>query len=147
MNNKQLAVLAECMDLFRKINETTRDVYWAIDKNGHFIFVSPSVMAQRGFTPEEVMTRPAIEAICEEDRSKIQQMFSLGLEIIDKGLTRLPAGKVRVRQCHRDGRKIWTEVTSEFFFSEEREFLFVLGITRDIDALVSAEQELAKLKG
>jgi len=147
MNNKQLAVLAECMDLFRKINETTRDVYWAIDKNGSFIFVSPSVKAQRGFTPEEVMAKPAIEAIYEEDRGKIQQMFSLGLEMIDKGLTRLPAGKVRVRQQHKDGRQIWTEVTSEFFFNEEREFLFVLGITRDIDTLISAEQELNKLRG
>lgn len=146
MNNKQLAGIAECMDLFKKIHETSQDVFYAIDKQGSFIFVSPSVLAQRGFTPEEVMARPAMESICAEDRPQAQQMFTLGLEIINKGLTRLPAGKVRLRQPHKNGQKIWTEVISEFFFNEDREFLFVLGMSRSIEPLVAAEQEIARLQ-
>lgn len=146
MNNNQLAVLAECMDLFKKIHETTEDVVWAIDKSGRFIFVSPSVYAQRGFTPEEVMARPAMESICEEYRTQAQQLFTLGLEIIDKGLTRIPASKIRLCQPHKNGSKIWTEVISEFFFNEEREFLFVLGMSRNISDLIKAEQEIARLK-
>jgi PAS domain S-box-containing protein len=146
MNRKQLAILADGMDLLKNINEATQDVFWAIDKNGYFIFVSPSVLQQRGYTPEEAMAEPAIKSICEEDQHQAQKLFSLGLEVIDKGLTRLKAGKVRLRQKHKNGSSIWTEVTSEFFFSENREFLFVIGVTKNIDAQVRNEQELAELK-
>lgn len=146
MDNKKLAAIAECMDLFKKIHETSQDVFWAIDQWGQFIFVSPSVMAQRGFTPEEVMAAPAMESIYEDDRLQAQQIFTLGLEIINKGLTRIPAGKVRVRQPHKNGGIIWTEVISEFFFNEDREFLFVLGVSRNIDSLVTAEQEIVRLQ-
>ncbi|MDD3148550.1 MAG: PAS domain S-box protein [Candidatus Riflebacteria bacterium] len=146
MNNNPLAALAGSMDLFRKILETTQDVYWVIDKTGHFVYVSPSVFCQRGFTPEEVKSMPALESIYAEDRPMAQQTFSLGLEIIDKGLTRLPAGKVRLRQVHKNGGFVWTEVVSEFFFNEEREFMFVLGISRNISQLVAVEDELTALQ-
>lgn len=145
MNNNPLAALAGSMDLFKKILEATQDVYWVIDKTGRFVYVSPSVMQQRGFTPEEVMAMPALDSIYEEDRKMAQQTFALGLEIIDKGLTRLPAGRVRVRQPHKNGSVIWTEIISEFFFNEEREFMFVLGVSRNIDQLVAAEFEISRL--
>ncbi len=146
MNNQQLAVLADSMELFKKINETTQDVFWAIDKTGCFIYVSPSVFSQRGFPADEVIGQSALDFIYAEDRPQVQQMFTLGLEIIDKGLTRLPAGRVRVRQPHKNGTIIWTEVVSEFFFDDEREFLFVLGVTRNLSELVAAEEEIARLR-
>ncbi len=146
MSNNPLSALAGSLDLFRNILETSTDVFWAIDKTGHFVFVSPSVLQQRGFTPEEVMARPAMESICEEDRPKAQQTFALGLEIIEKGSTRLPAGLVRLRQTHKNGNCIWTEVISQFFFNEEREFMFVLGMSRDISRLVAAENEVKQLR-
>lgn len=142
MNNNPLTALAGSMDLLRKILETTQDVYWVIDKTGRFVYVSPSVLQQRGFTAAEVMNMPALDSIHEEDRAIAQQTFTLGLEMIDKGLTRLPAGKVRMRQTQKNGAFIWTEVISEFFFNEEREFTFVLGVSRNINDLVAAEQKI-----
>ena len=142
MNNNPLAALAGSMDLLKKILETTQDVYWVIDKTGRFVYVSPSVIQQRGYTPEEVMNMPALDSIYESDRQTAQQTFSLGLEMIDKGLTRLPAGKVRLRQTHKNGSFVWTEVVSEFFFNEEREFMFVIGVSCNINDLVAAEQRL-----
>jgi PAS domain S-box-containing protein len=142
MNNNPLDALLGSMDLLRKILETTQDVYWVIDKTGNFVYVSPSVMQQRGYTPDEVMNMPALDSIHEEDRATAQQTFALGLEIIDKGLTRLPAGRVRLRQTHKNGGFVWTEVISEFFFNEDREFMFVLGVSRNINDLVAAEQKV-----
>ncbi len=147
MKSNPLGALADGLEIFRNILETSRDVFWTINKTGHFVYVSPSVFQQRGFTPEEVMTRPAIESICEDDRPKAMQTFSLGLEIIEKGSTRLPAGMIRLRQTHKNGTCIWTEIISQFFFNEDREFMFVLGMSRDISRLVAAENEIARLKG
>ncbi|MDD2999418.1 MAG: PAS domain S-box protein [Erysipelotrichia bacterium] len=146
MNINPLAVLTGSMDLLKNILETNQDVYWAIDKTGRFVYVSPSVLQQRGFTPEEVMAQPALDSIYEEDRTRAQQTFALGLEVIDKGLSRLPAGKIRLRQPHKKGGFVWTEVFSEFFFNEDREFTFVLGVSRNIGPLIAAEQEIAELK-
>jgi len=145
MNDSQIAAFAGSMDLLKKIHEATQDVYWVIDKSGRFVYVSPSVYQQRGFTPEEVMALPALESICEEDRARAAETFSLGLEMINQGLTRLPAGRARMRQPHKNGGHIWTEVVSEFFFDEDREFKFVIGMSRNIDALVAAEQQIAQL--
>ena len=144
MNDSQIAAFAGSMDLLKKIHEATQDVYWIIDKTGRFVYVSPSVYQQRGFTPEEVMARPALESICEEDRACAGETFSLGLEIINQGLTRLPAGRARLRQLHKNGGCIWTEVVSEFFFDEDREFKFVIGMSRNIDAFVALEQQIAR---
>ncbi|PKL50570.1 MAG: hypothetical protein CVV42_02270 [Candidatus Riflebacteria bacterium HGW-Riflebacteria-2] len=146
MKDSQLAAFAGSMELLKKIHEATQDVYWVIDKDGHFVYVSSSVYQQRGFTPEEVMARPALESICEEDRARAAETFSLGLEIINQGLTRLPAGRVRLRQPRKNGGQVWTEVISEFFFDEEREFKFVIGMSRNIDALVALEQQVNRLK-
>lgn len=146
VHDNQLAALAGGLDLLKKIHETTQDVYWVIDKDGQFVFVSPSVYQQRGFTPEEIMAQPALESICVEDRARAAETFSKGLEIINQGLTRLPAGRVRLRQPHKNGGHIWTEVVSEFFFDEEREFKFVIGMSRNVDGLVVAEQEITRLR-
>ena len=106
MNDSQLDAFAGSMDLLKKIHEATQDVYWVIDKNGRFVYVSPSVYQQRGFTSEEVMARPALESICEEDRARAAETFSLGLEMIDRGLTRLPAGRAsRTRTAAASGPK------------------------------------------
>ena len=146
MNSSPLQALTSSMDLLKNIHETSRDVYWALDKTGHFIYISPSVLQQRGFTPEELIGRSAMDAIYEEDKARAKQTFDLGLEIIDKGLTRLPAGKIRLRQVHKQGGFVWTEVISEFFFDENREFMFVLGLSKDVSQLVAAENEIADLK-
>jgi PAS domain S-box-containing protein len=146
MNNNKLAALAGSMDLLKKIHETTQDVYWVIDKTGSFVYVSSSVYQQRGYTSEEVMAMPALNSIYAEDRSCAEESFARGLEIIEKGLTRLPASHVRLRQSHKNGSYVWTEVVSEFFFDEDREFMFVLGMSRNIDALVAAEQEIVRLR-
>jgi len=146
VHDNQLTALVGGMDLLKKIHETTQDVYWVIDKDGRFVFVSSSVYQQRGFTPDEVMAEPALESICAEDRARAAVIFSTGLDVISQGLTRLPAGRVRLRQPHKNGSHIWTEVVSEFFFDEEREFKYVLGMSRNIDGLVIAEQEITRLR-
>ncbi|HNX75544.1 MAG TPA: PAS domain S-box protein [Candidatus Rifleibacterium sp.] len=146
MNSSPLQALTSSMNLLKNIHETSGDVYWVLDKTGNFIYISPSVLQQRGFTPEELIGRSAMDAIYEEDKPRAKQTFDLGLEIIDKGLTRLPAGKVRLRQVHKQGGFVWTEVISEFFFDENREFMFVLGLSSNVSQLVAAEQEIADLK-
>ena len=146
MNSSPLQALTSSMNLLKNIHETSRDVYWVLDKTGNFIYISPSVLQQRGFAPEELIGRSAMDAIYEEDKIRAKQTFDLGLEIIDKGLTRLPAGKIRLRQVHKQGGFVWTEVISEFFFDENREFMFVLGLSKDVSQLVAAENEIADLK-
>lgn len=139
-------LIADKVEFFARLFDTAQDVVWAMDFNGKFIFVSPSIEKLRGYTPEEVMSQPAFAAIHEDDRRLVQRIFNTGVELIEKGVTRIPPGKVRLRQVCKDGSIIWTEVISDYVFNDEREFLFVLGLSRNINDLVLAEQERDRLK-
>jgi PAS domain S-box-containing protein len=139
-------LIAEKVEFFSRILDTTHDVIWAMDINGKFIYASPSVEKLRGFTVEEVLQEEAFAAIHADDQKLVRRIFNTGVELIEKGVTRIPPGKVRLRQLCKDGTTVWTEVFADYVFNEDREFLFVLGLSRNIDDLVKAEQQIKELK-
>lgn len=136
------SVIAEKVEFLTRILDVTHDVVWAMDVNGRFIYVSPSVEKLRGYSPDEVIDAPAFSAIHEDDKRLVQRIFQTGVELIEKGVTRIPPGKVRLRQLCKDGSYVWTEVIADYVFNEEREFLFVLGLSRNIHELVTCEEKL-----
>jgi PAS domain S-box-containing protein len=139
-------VIAEKVEFLTRILDVAQDVVWAMDIKGRFIYVSPSVEKLRGFTPDEVINSPAFSAIHDEDRRLVQRIFNTGVELIEKGVTRIPPGKVRLRQLCKDGSYVWTEVIADYVFNEEREFMFVLGFSRNIHELVLCEEKLKKIQ-
>jgi PAS domain S-box-containing protein len=139
-------MIADRAEFFSRIFNKTKDVVWAMNLEGKFIYVSPSVEYLRGFSVKEVLNQSAFDAIHPEDQKLVRRMFNTGLELIEKGVTRIPPGKVRLRQICKDKTIIWTEVVADYVFNKEREFLFVLGLSRDITELVKAEEEISRLK-
>lgn len=133
-------LIADKVEFFSRILDTTHDVIWAMDLDGNFIYVSPSVVKLRGYKPEEVVGQSAFSAIHPDDQKLVKRIFNTGVELIEKGVTRIPPGKMRLRQQCKNGSFIWTEVVADYVFNEDREFLFVLGLSRNIDELVKAEQ-------
>lgn len=136
--------LKEKFELLNRILDLTQDVIWAMDLHGNFLYVSPSIQKLRGFTAEEVIAMSAFSAIHPDDQRLVQRIFNTGVELIEKGVTRIPPGRVRLRQLCKNGSYVWTEVFADYIFSEEREFMFVLGFSRNIHDLVVGEE---KLKG
>ncbi|MEW6709892.1 MAG: PAS domain S-box protein [Candidatus Riflebacteria bacterium] len=138
--------IAEKVGFLSRILDVTHDVIWIMDISGNFLFVSPSVEKLRGFSVEEVIAQPAFSAIHDDDRRLVERVFATGVELIEKGVTRIPPGKVRLRQLCKNGSYVWTEVIADYVFNDSREFLFVLGFSRNIQEQVACEEKLKKLE-
>jgi len=117
------------------------DVIWTLDLDGRFTYVSPSVQALLGFSPEEILAQP-IEALLTE----------AAREVVDTGLERLrttiDAGRpveleerFELEQRCKDGSTVWTETILSGLSGPDGQFLGILGVSRDITARRRAEQE------
>ncbi|WLT31924.1 diguanylate cyclase [Geothrix sp. PMB-07] len=127
---------------FRFIAEHAADVIWTLDlASGRFTYVSPSVQQLRGYTPEEIMARPAEEALTPESAAQVRA-------VLVKSIAEWKAGRpmepktLELDQPHKDGRLIPTEVVTTLHADATGQLASVLGISRDITERRHSEQRL-----
>src|SRR5689334_5848943 len=63
-------------ELYRLLAENTVDVIWILDLDTqHFTYVSPAVERLRGYTPEEVLKQPMLEALTTESAKYLGEVL------------------------------------------------------------------------
>lgn len=129
---------------YRMLTENIKDVVWTLDTEcKQFTYVSPSILHQRGFTPDELMNLPF-------DASFLPDMIGITHPII---LERLEAFQTKntarslfyndiVEQKCKDGGLVWTEIVSEYYLNSKNNHVEVLGVSRDVSERKKAEQEI-----
>ncbi len=126
--------------LFRLLAENSTDVIWIMSFEGRFLYVSPSVTALTGYTPEEVMEIPfdkyVLQEYVEPVMTEIARELSLPPEKRKKSVT------MELRQYKKDGSIIDIEVTTSYLYDEKGEAVGIQGSTRDITARKEAERKL-----
>lgn len=129
----------------RLFAENVSDMIWAIDFNGKFIYISPSVTQQIGFMPEdylelslpEIMT-PASFVPAEKELKRIITTNQQG--------ERPEPGGLELELLRQDGSTIWCEVTYSGMYDESGNMIAVQGVSRDITARRQMEQDLRQAK-
>ncbi|MFC1641135.1 PAS domain S-box protein [Myxococcota bacterium] len=115
---------------YRLLADNLADVVWTTDMDLQRTYVSPSVLRQRGFTPEQVLSQTPEAGLTAESRQKARTMTSelLSLTPVEyhRSLTR------ELDQLHRDGSIVPTEVTASLLLDEQGRPCGILGVTRDI---------------
>jgi PAS domain S-box-containing protein len=141
------AVLRESEERYRLLAEHMRDVVWLMDiEKDRFLYVSPSVFQLRGFTPEEVMARPASEALTPGSRDNVARRLA---EALDTGGGRAGDGVEKqyiLEQPRKDGTTVWTEVVVDFVYDEGGAPAKVIGVSRDITRRKKTEDELERYR-
>ncbi|MRR18429.1 MAG: PAS domain S-box protein, partial [Deltaproteobacteria bacterium] len=126
----------------RLITENIRDVIWTMDFNARFTYISPSVTAMLGYTPEELMHLSFADYLTDDARICLEQASAEELE-------RLLAGHHRMTSDHRslelevirkDGERRWMEIQPDFNCDEQGVPFEVLGVARDITDRRKAEE-------
>jgi len=126
---------------FRLLAENAEDVIWTSDKNGILTYISPSVLTQRGYRPEELIGVPF------QDREGVGDAVDPFRGLLDRA-SGLPAksqpfeGEWIVAELPRkDGSRIQAEIRPRVIWGAHGEFLGLQGVTRDITQRIQKEAE------
>jgi len=125
--------LQQSEEKYRAIAENVSDVIWMMDINMKYIYMSPSIENQRGFTVQEFIKLRLDEVYSPESLKLVLHKFREYKNLSDQGILR-PGMSVILDLQHkcRDGSLKTGEVHANVVLDEHNKLIAVHGITRDI---------------
>ncbi len=139
--------LRESEERYRLIADNSSDVIWLMDlASMRFIYVSPSVIRLRGWTPEEVIAQPLEAAVTPESGARIAEALAERMRRLANGDDQARFAISEVDQPCKDGCIISTEVVTTVLLDSSGKPVQLLGITRDITERKRTEAELGKYR-
>lgn len=125
----------------RLLTDHASDVIFTLDSKGTISYISPAVERLRGFTPAEVMNQHISQVMSAESSLKVQQALQHSFAAVEQGLPFVEF-VCELQQTHKNGSMVWVEVKTAGIYNEQREFIGVVGITRDLTERKLAEQQM-----
>ncbi|WP_180955409.1 PAS domain S-box protein [Peribacillus deserti] len=125
-------------ELFSFISEKSQNIISILSADGVFTYISPTVEALLGYSPHEVIGKPAA-SFNPPDTNREWQDYRNSL-FIDKNTFRF-IGRVR----HKNGDYRWYETTTEIIRDPSGNIIQTINVGRDITDRKQAEEELASL--
>jgi len=117
---------------YRLLADNLHDVLWSMNLQRRFTFVSPSVQAMLGYTPEE-FTRLGLQDI----------LTTSSLARASAAMDALVPGSAKVEEVQfvrKDGSRGWGEVTGHLLMDGQGRPVGISGLTRDITARHRVEE-------
>lgn len=133
----------------RLLAESANDVIWTMSVTGEITYVSPSVEALRGITPEQAMSQSLDQIHPPDSMAKTVAYFTELQAALADG-RRPDSFRGEMEYYCADGSTIWCDLQVVPYFSADGQLLEILGVSRDItemkrqqEALIAAQEETA----
>jgi len=131
---------------FRFIAENSADVIWTMDlATRRLTYISPSVLALRGFTAAEVMQQNLSDWMTAGSAERVLATLEDAIFRWNAGDRRDTKRTLAIEQPHKDGHLIHTEVVTTLHANDAGELVSVLGVTRDISERKASEEMMHNL--
>ncbi len=121
---------------FRALVETVNDVFWEIDAELHYTYISAQVKNVLGYEPAEVIGRTPFELMRPDEAQRVWQTF----ESIHR--ERRPFSLLENTEVRKDGSLVVLETNGIPIVDQQGRFRGYRGIDRDITARKRAEEAL-----
>ncbi len=129
---------------YRLLAENVSDVIWLLDvATGRYVYVSPSIMTLRGYTPEEVMAQPVGEAATPESNQLLARDLPDQIARFEAGDDTMRVRRHEIDQLGKDGAIVPTESVITLLAGPDRRVTRILGVTRDITERKRAAMQIA----
>ncbi len=131
---------------FRFLANNTHDILWIMDLNLHTTYVSPSVEAALGFTPEERMKQDVTEQLTPASLSIAQETLARELEKEQSG--QAESNRVIMIESeyyHKDGSALWFENAITSIRDDKGILTGLQGVSRNIMERKQMEQKLKEM--
>jgi PAS domain S-box-containing protein/putative nucleotidyltransferase with HDIG domain len=136
--------LKESESKYRLLADNARDIIFVLDMNLNYTYISPSVKILRGYGPEELLRRPALETLMPASADIARRIVSEIMELEKSECRDVPISRaLQLEMRKKDGNTVWTEVKFSFFRDENQRLAGLLGVTRDI---TERKQEFERMK-
>lgn len=135
---EQSKELSDIQEMFSLISEKSQNIISSISADGLFTYISPTVHALLGYTPEEVIGKPA--AFFNDPATNKKFVEHRNSLFIDQNTVRF-TGRVR----HKNGNYRWYETTAEYVRDESGKIIQTIGVGRDITDRKEAEEKIEHL--
>lgn len=130
--------ILDIQQMFSLISGKSLNIISSISAEGVFTYISPNVKALLGYTPEEVIGKPAASFNHPDTNKKVlEHRNSL---FIDQDTVRF-TGRVR----HKSGEYRWYETTAQYIRDESGYIIQTIGVGQDITERKEAEEKIAYL--
>lgn len=137
VRKKAEADLRESEQIFRRLAENAEDLIYIyrLWPERKFEYVSPSVTAMTGYTPDEHYANPdlGLQIVHTDDRGKLADVAAGRID---------PRQPLTLRWVRKDGRTIWTEQRNIPITDASGRVVALQGIARDITERVRTEEKL-----
>ncbi len=132
------AALREREEKFRALIEAVSDWIYEVDLNGIYTYASPKVKNVMGYSPGEVIGRPIVDFMPENEAVRTLKFFK------DITAARKSFSGFVNTHIHKDGRYIALETNGAPFFDSSGSLIGYWGLGRDITNRVTSEEALKK---
>ena len=130
-----LDALAGSEAKFRALSDASSALIWQLDAQGKAIYINPRHHQLLGVPCEQLLGNNWASIFHPDERSDM-------VHLLRDGIKRGTSVQRRVRVRYSDGEWHWTEVHAAPWFTASGDYAGHVGISLDIDDLVSAQQDL-----
>lgn len=128
--------LRESEELFRSVFEGIQDIFYRTDADSRIVLLSPSVQRLAGYSPEELVGRPAASLFADSAQHEhLLEQFRRDRQVTD----------VEITLQDKDGTEVPTSITGHLRVDDQGRPAGTEGILRDITERKQDERRLAEL--
>ena len=135
--NQQIDRLKETKGQTQYILDNTRDVIFQVDLKGNYIYGNREAERLTGYPLPQLLRMNMMQLVAPEYHGLVGERLRQRLA---DGVEEKP---YECEILHKDGHRIWTEVTTSEVLDQELQLVAIQGVARDVTAQKKAAESIA----